>query len=84
MAIHTETILKLREDQSVTYYFDEEADVLYISFGEPKAALAIDMGEGILIRRCEEDGEMVGITIIGAAGMLKARPASSAARSRSR
>ena len=67
-----ETILKLRDTDCVTWDYDEEADVLYISFGEPRAALALDLGEGVLVRYQEEDGLMVGITIIGAREMLKA------------
>ena len=86
MAINTETTLKVHEDQCLTWDYNGEADVLYVSFGEPRAALAIDMGEGVLILRREEDGEMVGITIIGAADMLqrKVSPARDIGRSRSR
>ncbi|HEU4759410.1 MAG TPA: DUF2283 domain-containing protein [Dehalococcoidia bacterium] len=66
-----ETILKLRDTERLTWDYDEEADVLYISFGEPRPALALDLGEGVLVRYQEEDGLMVGITIIGAREMLK-------------
>lgn len=66
-----ETALKLRDDECVSWDYDEEADVLYISFGEPKPALALDLGEGVLVLYREEDGELVGFTIIGASEMLK-------------
>jgi len=68
-----ETTLKLRDDECVTWDYDEEADVLYISFGQPKPALALDVGEGVLVRYREEDGALVGFTIIGASEMLKAK-----------
>ncbi len=62
--------LKLEEDSRLDWSYDEEADVLYISFGDPQPALAIDM-DGVLVRYREEDGEIVGVTIIGAGAMLK-------------
>jgi len=62
--------LKLEEDSCLHWSYDEEADVLYISFGDPQPAVSIDM-DGVLIRYREEDGEIVGVTIIGAGAMLK-------------
>jgi uncharacterized protein YuzE len=45
--------------------YDEEADVLYVSLGEPRAADDTDMtDEGILTRYA--DGEIVGYTILNA------------------
>jgi len=42
--------------------YDEEADVLYISFGEPREAKdTIEVEDGILYRIA--DNEVVGITI---------------------
>ena len=80
-----ETTLKLRDGECVTWDYDEEADVLYISFGQPKPALALDVGEGVLVRYREEDGELVGFTIIGLSEMLKPKIArGSASRPRSR
>ncbi len=67
-----ETKLVFRDGDPVTWDYDEEADVLYISFGEPRPALALDAGEGVLLLYREEDSELVGITIIGAREMLKA------------
>ena len=45
--------------------YDSEADVLYISFGAPRPAVGVDMGNGVIMRYDEEQDEIVGITIIG-------------------
>lgn len=45
--------------------YDEEADVLYLSMGEPKPAIGIDIGEGLVLRYDEAAQNMVGLTIIG-------------------
>ena len=47
--------------------YDEEADVLYLSFRKPqRAKKTIEMGDDVLIRTDED--EIVGITIINARG----------------
>lgn len=43
--------------------YDEEADVMYISFGEPKEAVTEEIGN-IAIRIDEKNREIVGLTII--------------------
>jgi uncharacterized protein YuzE len=45
--------------------YDAEADVLYLSFGEPEEAEGIDVGEGMIVRMNPQTNEVVGITIIG-------------------
>jgi uncharacterized protein YuzE len=45
--------------------YDGEADALYISFGKPRAAVRVDVGEGVVARYDEEAKEVVGLTIIG-------------------
>lgn len=62
--------LKLPNADHITWSFDEEADVLYISFGEPRPAIG-DYIDGILVGYDENTGEIVGITIIGVGDMLK-------------
>ena len=58
--------LKLQEHQSnLNWDYDAEADVLYISIGEPRVAEGIDIGEGIIVRVSPQDNEVVGLTIIG-------------------
>ncbi|MGE5445650.1 MAG: DUF2283 domain-containing protein [Ignavibacteriales bacterium] len=49
----------------LSWEYDEEADVLYISVGEPQTAVGMDIGEGIIVRYNEKKNEVVGITIIG-------------------
>ena len=45
--------------------YDGEADTLYISFGKPKPALGVDVGEGVIVRYDEKAREVVGLTLIG-------------------
>jgi uncharacterized protein YuzE len=58
--------LKLEEPKAVNWDYDDEADVLYISFGDPQPALTLDLGEGVLARYRESDNALVGFTIVGA------------------
>jgi len=44
--------------------YDAEADVLYLSFGEPKLSETIDTGKNLLIRLDIETGEINGFTIL--------------------
>jgi uncharacterized protein YuzE len=44
--------------------YDKDADVFYITFGEPKEAVCEEISDGVLLRR-HESGKIVGITIIG-------------------
>ncbi|MDP2937332.1 MAG: DUF2283 domain-containing protein [Dehalococcoidia bacterium] len=55
----------LDRNENLRWEYDEEADVLYISIGEPVPALGLDVGEGVIVRYREETGEVVGLTIIG-------------------
>jgi uncharacterized protein YuzE len=49
----------------MSWDYDEEADVLYISVGEPRPAVGVDIGEGVVARYDEEQKELVGVTLIG-------------------
>lgn len=61
-----ETVIKILEKpEHVNWNYDEEADVLYLSVGEPKPAVGVDIGEGIVARYDEENKEVVGVTLIG-------------------
>ena len=60
-----ETIKILDKKENLSWEYDEEADVLYISIGEPCKALGVDIGEGAIVRYVEETGEVVGLTLIG-------------------
>jgi uncharacterized protein YuzE len=45
-------------------HYDSEANVLYISFGEPKPAEGLDIGDGTILRVDPETEEVVGLTIL--------------------
>ncbi len=45
--------------------YDGEADVLYLSFGKPRQAEGIDLGDGVIVRYSEAEKELVGLTILG-------------------
>jgi uncharacterized protein YuzE len=58
--------LKIQERKAkLNWDYDEDADVLYISFGDPVKAVGLDVGEGVIVRYKEKTGELVGLTIIG-------------------
>jgi uncharacterized protein YuzE len=55
----------LEKPTSLTWDYDEEADVLYLSVGEPRAAVGVDIGDGLVLRYDEARREVAGLTIIG-------------------
>lgn len=59
-----EALRILESPDSQSWEYDEEGDVLYISVGDPKPAVTIDVAESVLVRFDEEAGEVVGITIM--------------------
>lgn len=60
-----------KKDVPLDWEYDGEADALYISFGPPKPALGVDVGEGVIIRYDEQAREVVGLTIIGVGRRLE-------------
>jgi uncharacterized protein YuzE len=50
---------------ALNWDYDEEADVLYLSVGDPRPAVGIDIGEGLVIRFDEAEQSVVGLTVIG-------------------
>jgi len=48
----------------INLYFDEEGDVLDITFGKPRKAVAKELKNDIAIRVDPKTGEIVGITIL--------------------
>lgn len=60
-----EAVKILEKPSSISWDYDEEADVLYLSMGEPKPALGVDIGEGVILRYDESRKEVVGLTLIG-------------------
>ena len=51
--------------ETVTWSYDQGADVLYLSFGAPRPAVGVDIGEGLVLRYDETQREVVGLTVIG-------------------
>ena len=64
--------LKMEKPRKVNWDYDREADTLYVSFGKPRPALTMDLGEGMLARYRESDGELVGFTIVGVSRIVGA------------
>jgi uncharacterized protein YuzE len=44
--------------------YDKEADVMYLSFGEPIKAVGEEIEEGVFSRYDPETNELVGLTIV--------------------
>ncbi len=55
----------------VDWEYDGEPDTLYISFGKPRPAVGVDVGEGVVVRYDEKAKEVVGLTIIGVGRRLE-------------
>ncbi len=60
-----ETMTILEQPTNLDWDYDEEADVLYLSVGEARPAIGIDIGEGLVVRFDEAEQSVVGLTIIG-------------------
>ena len=58
-------LFEKRPREALNWDYDGEADVLYLSFGEPRAAVGVDIGEGVVLRYDEGKGEVIGLTILG-------------------
>jgi uncharacterized protein YuzE len=62
--------------EMIGWEYDEAADVLYLSLGDPGPAVGVDLGEGIVLRYDECRQEVVGLTLIGLRARLMAGLAS--------
>jgi len=60
-----EAVTILERPKQITWDYDEDADVLYLSIGEPQPALGLDIGQGVVLRYDEVRKEVVGLTLIG-------------------
>jgi len=60
-----EAVTILPPGATTTSEYDAEADVLYISVGDPRPALGVDVGDGLIVRLDEAKRVVVGLTIIG-------------------
>jgi len=72
MPVEAITVLD-RKNARLEWEYDGEADALYLSFGRPRPAVAMDVGDGVIVRYDEQSSEVVGLTIIGVAGRLQKR-----------
>jgi uncharacterized protein YuzE len=60
-----------KKDTAMDWEYDGEADTLYISFGKPKPATGVDIGQGVILRYDEKAQEVVGLTIVGVGQRLE-------------
>lgn len=59
-----ETLNISEKKDKIKWDYDAEADVLYISFGNPQNAEGVDIGEGTIVRIQADTKEIIGVTII--------------------
>ena len=59
-----ETLKIAEKKDKIKWDYDAEADVLYISFGNPMNEEGADIGEGTIIRIQPDSKEIVGVTIL--------------------
>jgi len=59
-----EALKMIEKKENIIWNYDAEADVLYISFGTPKKAEGIDIGNGIIMRIDPKNNEIVGMTVL--------------------
>ena len=70
-----EALKILEKKEGLNWDYDEEADVLYLSVGEPSEALGVDIGEGLVVRMDRAEREVVGLTVVGLRSrLLKSLP----------
>jgi uncharacterized protein YuzE len=60
-----EALKILGKKENLHWDYDEEADVLYLSVGEAREALGVDIGEGLVVRMDPGQNEVVGLTVVG-------------------
>jgi uncharacterized protein YuzE len=66
-----EAVKFLEGHDPVVRTYDSDADVLYLSVGAPRAALGIDIGDGVVLRYDEAAPEVVGVTLLGLQARLQ-------------
>ena len=60
-----------RKDARLDWEYDGEADTVYLSFGRPRRAAGVDVGQGVIIRYDEKARKVVGLTIVGVGRRLE-------------
>jgi uncharacterized protein YuzE len=51
-------------DKKFSISFDRDADVVYLSFGEPSRAVSEEVAEGVFARYDPRSEELVGLTLL--------------------
>ena len=59
-----ETLNISEKKRNLKWDYDAEADILYLSFGNPVKAEGVDIGEGTIVRIDPKNKEIIGLTII--------------------
>lgn len=54
----------MAEEQMMQLAYDREADVLYLSIGDPRPAISRELGDDILLRIDPETGAVIGLTVL--------------------
>ena len=60
-----EAVKILEKGSELSWDYDAEADVLYLSVGKPQPAEGVDIGEGVVLRYNPAQHELVGLTVVG-------------------
>lgn len=60
-----ETVKILEGSKGIDWEYDEEADILYLSWGKSRKAEGIDAGQGVVSKYDEKNREVVGLTVLG-------------------
>lgn len=62
----------MEKSQVMQLYYDREADVLYLSIGEPRPAISREMGDDVLLRVDEQTEQVVGLTVLNLSARFSA------------
>jgi len=54
----------MEKERMMQLAYDREADVLYLSIGEPRPAISREIGDDVLLRVDPNTGEVVGLTVL--------------------
>lgn len=60
-----EAIKFLEDIRDANWDYDDEADTLYMSIGQPREPMSLDVGDGAIVRYDENTHEVVGLTFVG-------------------
>ena len=60
-----EALKILEKSTTIAWEYDRDADVLYLSLGDPRPAVGVDIGDGLIVRYDEKRAEVLGITVVG-------------------